>query len=90
MQARRTVRIVNPKGMHARPCHAFVSTALEFEARLRVALGDREVEGKSILSLMTLEAPAGTELLLVAEGPDAEALVERLDALVAGGFGESD
>jgi phosphocarrier protein len=87
---RRSVRIVNPRGLHARPCHALVSAALEFESRLSVNCAGREVDGKSILSLMTLSCPVGSELELIAEGSDAQALIERLSGLVNAGFGESD
>jgi len=48
------------------------------------------VDGKSILSLMTLNCPVGSELELIAEGSDAQALIERLGSLVDAGFGESD
>ena len=88
MELRRTVRIQNSQGLHARPCHAIVSTALEYRADLRIACGSREVNGKSILELMTLNACCGTELELRARGQDAENLLERLEQLVQSGFGE--
>ena len=87
---RRSVSIVNARGLHARPCHAFVSAALEFESALRVSCDGREADGRSILSLMTLSAPVGSDLELVAEGNDAQALIERLTGLVAAGFSETD
>ena len=83
-----TVRISNPKGMHARPSHAFVSMALEFEARVRVSCNGTEVDGKSILELMTLGAACEQELVLSAEGPDAEAALAALVDLVREGFYE--
>jgi phosphocarrier protein len=82
------VRVVNAQGLHARPCHAVVSRALAFQSELRILARGREVNGKSILELMTLSAGPGTELELVARGPDAEALLDSLRALFAGGFGE--
>ncbi len=89
MEARRTLRICNAHGLHARPCHAIVSTALEFESELRVAHGAHEVNGKSILELMTLNASCDTELRFVARGTDAESLLEALAALVDSGFSET-
>jgi phosphocarrier protein len=89
VQVRRKVQIKNPRGLHARPCHALVSAALGYEASLRVSCDGREVEGKSILSLMTLVAPVGSELELVADGPDAGALVDHLARLVDEGFDEA-
>ena len=86
----REVRIVNRSGLHARPCHAIVSTAMRFQSTLRVRVGSSagDVNGKSILELMTLEASEGTDLRFSAEGDDATGLLDELEALVAGGFGE--
>lgn len=88
MEAERSIRIPNSAGLHARPCHAIVTAAREFESELRVACGDREVNGKSILELMTLCAPCEAVLSFRARGRDAEPLVARLAELVEGGFGE--
>ena len=88
---RRTVHVVNEQGLHARPCHAVVAMALEYLAELSVCHGEYQVNGKSILSLMTLNAPQGTELLLVASGADAAQLLDVLEDLFRAGFaiGES-
>jgi len=87
-EARRAVRVVNAQGLHARPCHAIASRALSFQSDLRIRSRNREVNGKSILELMTLSAGPGTELELVARGPDAEAMVVALAEVFAGAFGE--
>jgi len=80
--------LTNARGMHARPCHAVVTTALAHQSTLRVRCGEREVDGRSILSLMTLGAAHGAELELVAEGPDASELLDKLRSLIETGFGE--
>ncbi len=90
LEATRTVRLKNPAGLHARPCHAIASTAAGFESDLTVSCGDLRVNGKSILELMTLCAPCHSELHLQAKGRDAEALIERLAELVEAGFHEID
>jgi phosphotransferase system HPr (HPr) family protein len=82
----RTVTIVNTEGLHARPSGVFVSVANEFESELRIRCGERDVNGRSILELITLGAGCGAELHLSAEGPDAEALVAALVRLVEAGF----
>ena len=87
-ESERVVRVVNDSGLHARPCHAVVSTALEFESELRITCQGREVNGKSILELMTLNAGKDSELALRARGADCEPLLERLGALFASGFEE--
>ncbi|MCB9905660.1 MAG: HPr family phosphocarrier protein [Planctomycetes bacterium] len=86
MHSALTVQIVNPEGLHARPCHAIVSLALEYDCSLAVQCGEAVADGRSILSLMTLQACQGSELAFTAEGQGAEELLERLRALVSGGF----
>lgn len=85
----RSVRVVNSAGLHARPCHAIVSAAQAFRSDLRVRFEGREINGKSILELMTLVAGPGAELQLLARGADAEALLSRLEQIFAAGFGEA-
>ena len=87
-EVRRTVQVANAQGLHARPCHAIVSRALTFQCELRIRARDREVNGKSILELMTLSAGPGAELELIARGADAERLLEELERLFEGCFGE--
>lgn len=86
MEAARSVTIVNPEGLHARPCHAIVSVALEYGCTLAVTCAGVEADGRSILSLMTLQAAQGSELELRAVGDGAEDLLRRLEELVAAGF----
>ena len=89
MDLKKTVSICNSAGLHARPCHAIVSAALEYQSELRVRLGARQVNGKSILELMSLNAACGKELELHCRGKDAEGLMRKLLELFECGFGES-
>ena len=82
------VRIVNAKGLHARPSHSLVTCALGFSCEIRVRSAGQEVNGKSILELMTLAAAYGHELEFLAEGEGAEDATRALAALVEAGFGE--
>jgi len=88
LEERRSVEVCNPQGLHARPCHAVVSTALAYRCELHISAGSAEVNGKSILALMTLNACQGTKLELRAVGEGAAELVERLGELFETGFGE--
>jgi phosphotransferase system HPr (HPr) family protein len=74
-----------PEGvaLHARPAGVFVKTAMQFQARITVAIGDRVADAKSILKVLALGAPGGTFLSLQAEGPDAEAALAALADCVA-------
>jgi phosphotransferase system HPr (HPr) family protein len=90
MSCRAVVRIVNPQGLHARPISSFVSLVQGFDASVSVRGPDGTVaDGSSIFSMMTLAAAAGTELILEAEGAQADELLVALSELVSGGFGES-
>jgi phosphotransferase system HPr (HPr) family protein len=66
-----------------------VTTALRYSSDLRVACGQREVNGKSILELMTLSASCDSELKLSAKGKDAGELIDELALLFESGFREN-
>jgi phosphocarrier protein len=85
---RARVTICNRKGLHARASGKFVKCAEAFDAAVRVTRDDRTVGGTSIMSLMSLAAGPGTELVLDAEGPEAPQALRALVALVEAGFGE--
>lgn len=89
-RASATVTIVNRLGLHARPAMTFVDAASACKSRITVRRvdGDQTVDGKSIMQLLMLAATKGTELEIVAEGPDAHDAVERLGALVRSKFDE--
>ena len=82
------IAILNTLGMHARAAAKFVHTAGGFEARIRVARGEREVDGKSIMGLLLLAASRGTTIRISADGGDELEAVAALVALVQTGFGE--
>ena len=80
----RTVVVVNPQGLHARPAAEVAQLASGLPAAVTLA-GD---DATSVLALMTLGSTAGTELEVVARGPGAAESVEAVVGLVASGFGE--
>ncbi len=80
--------IVNKLGLHARPAMVFVDLASTFQSEVKVSKDDYEVDGKSIMMMMMLAAGKGSELSIVAEGPDAEQAVAALKKLVDSGFDE--
>lgn len=82
------VRIQNRLGLHARPAMSFVDTATGFDCDIRVRKGDQIVDGKSIMQMMMLAATEGTELQVIAEGPDAQPAVDALSDLVNRRFDE--
>jgi phosphotransferase system HPr (HPr) family protein len=90
VEVTRSVRLRNPAGLHARPCQKIATIANRFTSEFRVGCGDHEVNGRSILELMTLCAPVESTLVLHARGADAEALVRAVLETVEAGFDEMD
>ena len=80
--------IQNTLGLHARAAAKFVHTAGRFTARIRVARGEREVDGKSIMGLLLLAAAQGSSIRISADGPDETAAIAALCKLVERGFDE--
>jgi phosphocarrier protein HPr len=87
-ECRRTAKIRNRLGLHARAAVKFVQLASKFKCEIKVIKDGNDVNGKSIMGLLTLVAAYGMEIVIVAEGPDAEAAATALFALVDGGFDE--
>lgn len=84
----RTLPIVNARGLHARASAKFVKTAAQFDARVKVSRDGHTVDAQSIMGLMMLAAGQGSSIEISAEGPEADAALEALTALVAGRFHE--
>jgi phosphocarrier protein len=84
----RTLRIRNRLGLHARAAVKFVQLAARFKCEVKVRKDGVEVNGKSIMGLLTLVAALGMEIVVACEGPDAAQAVAELAALVDRGFDE--
>lgn len=87
---RRRVLISNQRGLHARASAKFVGLVAEIGegANVRVIREGNEAAGGSILGLMMLGAARGDEIEIVTAGPEADAALDRLCALVEDRFGE--
>jgi phosphocarrier protein len=82
--------IINKLGLHARAAAKLVTTASQFQANIRISRDSREIDGKSIMSVMMLAASKGTELQLSAEGEDEQAALEALENLINNRFDEPE
>ena len=85
-----TVTIINKLGLHARAAAKFVNLAKTFSSTVSLSKEGNEVDGKSIMNVMLLAAPLGSDLTLRVEGEDAQGAFESLLELVNDGFGELD
>ncbi len=88
-RAEADVLISNQLGLHLRAAAAFAKIADRFRAEVRLSRDGMSVNGKSIIAIVTLNAPQGTQVRIEAEGDDAVAAVEALAALVGERFGEA-
>lgn len=85
---RRTLTILNARGLHARASARFVECVERHDARARVMKDGMDVDGGSIMGLLMLAAAQGSDIVVETRGPEAAALMAALEALVAGKFGE--
>jgi phosphocarrier protein len=87
---RKELDIVNRLGLHARAAAKFVNRAGEFQSLVQVERNGRRVNGKSIMGVMMLAASCGTSIVVEVDGPDEDAAMAALAALVADRFGEGE
>ncbi|MCW5732731.1 MAG: HPr family phosphocarrier protein [Enhydrobacter sp.] len=85
---KRTLRIGNKRGLHARAAAKFVRTAGQFDAIIRVSFKGQDVSGLSIMGLMMLAAGIGSSIELSCSGRQAVEAMTALSTLVEGKFGE--
>jgi len=88
MELVKNLRIENELGLHARAAAKIVALAGQYKASLFLKKEEQEVEGSSILSILTLACPRGTELVARATGEDSEMLLSALSSLFEQKFGE--
>jgi multiphosphoryl transfer protein len=84
------VVVEGASGLHARPATFFVDVAKGFQAEVRVRHDGKVVNGKSLASLLSLGADAGSRLTLLASGPDEQEALRALQDAVASGLGEQE
>ncbi len=83
-----TITVPNKAGLHARAAAKLVATTSSFQSRILLGNGEKTVDGKSILSLMLLAAPQGSELNLELEGVDEQDALQAILDLIQERFGE--
>ena len=75
--------VKNAQGLHARPAALFVQVANKFNSRISVKRGDEKVNGKSIMGILMLGAEKDSEIIIEAEGDDAQMAISDLEKVVA-------
>jgi phosphocarrier protein HPr len=85
------LRVRNPSGLHARPAALFVRTAAGFRSAIRVrnlTRDGKDADAKSMLGVMTIGAARDHDIEITADGPDEEAALAAVAALIESGAGE--
>ncbi|MDR2786023.1 MAG: HPr family phosphocarrier protein [Treponema sp.] len=85
----RMTTIKNRAGIHARPAALLVQTVKDFNCSIYIEKGTDQINGKSIMGVLTLGASYGTELKLITDGKDEETAMEALLKLFESGFEEA-
>jgi phosphocarrier protein len=81
-------KIKNRLGLHARAAASFVRLSNKFSSDIKLIKDGYEVNGKSILGILSLAAAQGSELQILAKGEDAEEAIGEIEKLIESGFGE--
>ena len=85
-----TTTIQNKAGIHARPASIMVQKASSFRSKVQIKAKGRTIDAKSVLMIMAMGLVKGTEITIVADGPDEANAVAQLKALIDSKFGEED
>lgn len=85
---RKTIKVTNKLGLHARPSALVVRAATKYRSEFFIEKEGMQVNGKSIMGVMMLAAECGSVLNLIADGVDEEYLLDEISALITSGFGE--
>ncbi len=87
---KKSVKIMNKLGLHARPSAMLVTVASKFKSEVFFTKADLRVNGKSIMGVMMLAAEKGSEITIEVDGADEVQAMEQIVQVVESGFGEND
>ncbi|MFC2161287.1 HPr family phosphocarrier protein [Acidobacteriota bacterium] len=87
---KKKLTIINKLGLHARAAVKVVNLANRFTSSVRIEKSGNEIDGKSILGILTLAAVQGSEITLIISGKDEQAALEALSTLIGDRFNETE
>jgi phosphocarrier protein HPr len=85
---RAIAKITNKRGLHARASAKIVEASARFQSEITIIKDGTRVNGRSIMGLMMLAASLGSEIGVEVAGPDADAAMTAMLALIEAKFGE--
>ena len=81
----KNIKVNLPADAEARPVAVTVQIASKYESKIFIISGDKKINAKSIMGMMSLGFSQGDELTVQAEGTDAEAAVEEIAKYIESG-----
>lgn len=91
MGLKRTITIINVRGLHARASRKLAELALSYDDTIiTVRREDEAADARSLMDLMMLGAGVGCDVEVEAEGPDAQTALDAVEALIAAKFHEGE
>lgn len=80
--------LINKLGLHARATNKLIEVNNRFSSHIEIEFNEKRVDGKSIMSVMLLAAPFGSELTFFVDGSDESQAKEAITKLIEDYFGE--
>lgn len=84
----KTLKVVNPSGLHLRPAGVLSQTAMKFKSDITIECGEKKIIAKSVLNVMAAGIKCGTEITLICDGEDEAAAMETVSKAIESGLGE--
>ena len=84
----KTLKVVNPSGLHLRPAGVLSQTAMKFKSDITIECGEKKIVAKSVLNVMAAGIKCGNEINVVCDGEDEEEALKALSEAIESGLGE--
>jgi phosphocarrier protein HPr len=81
-------KVTNETGFHMRPANVFVTAMTKYASNINIIVGDKKINGKSIMNIMAACIKCGTDITVECDGADEQAMLDEAIALIESGFGE--
>ena len=87
---KKRITIINKLGLHARAAAKIVTLTNKYKSNVQIKNGEKVADAKSIMKLLMLSAPKGTELTIIANGDDESTALKSLANLIENKFDENE
>lgn len=85
---RKKIVVDIPAGLHLRPISVLCNHSLDYKSSITIKIGDKTVNAKSVLSVLSACVRHGDEIELVCDGPDESDALDMISKIIQGGLGE--